>query len=181
MAVGTVTALLALGTAASVAGAAVSGYGNMQQIAAQKDSERIRRNSMVIDSQRKRREIIRQAQITRHQNIAQANAQGASGEGSSVLPGNLGGVAGQTISNLRGVNTAEVIGGMMFDSNSRVSDAGMISAVGGTISDIGSGLRSLGGSFASSAEAYGRVSEVGGTVGQTSGATYSSDPWAGIR
>ena len=174
--------LLGLGTALSVAGTAVSAYGQSQAIEAQKESERIRRNAMIIDSQRKRREIIRQTQVVRAQNVAQATGQGAAGSGSSALPGNYGGIMGRAATDTRGVYTAQVFGQQIFDQNAKVTSAQGLSAFGGTIASVGSGISSLSGSISGVSDAANRVNGgSGGTVGGTSGATYESDPWAGIR
>lgn len=175
------SALIALGTAASVAGAAVSAYGQNKALDAQKEAEGVRRNSMMIDAQRRKREVIRQGQIVRSQNIAATAASGANGPGSSASPGNYGGVMGRTYSNLEGINTQTAIGNAMFDINARVTDAYGISAMGGTISSIGGGLSSMGGQFQQSSQALSRVGAVGGTTGNTQGVSYNSDPWGNVR
>lgn len=175
------TALIALGTAASVAGAGVAAFGQQQALAAQKDGERIRRNAMMIDSQRRKREFVRQGQIVRAQNVAAATGSGAGDRGSSALPGNYGGIMGRTFNSVEGVNTQTAISQQLFDVNSRVTDAYGLSAMGGTISDIGGGLSRMGSTFAQSSEAIARVGAVGGTTGDTQGASYNSDPWYGVR
>lgn len=175
------TTLLALGTAASVAGSVVSSMGNQKAIAAQQEAEKIRRNSMIIDSQRRKREAIRQGQIVRANNVAAATNQGAGDQGSSALPGNYGGVAGRTNTTIQGINSNMTLGQQIFDVNQRVTDAYGLSAMGGTISSIGSGIASMGAQFAQSSEAISRIGAVAGTVGNTQGASYSSDPWAGVR
>ena len=175
------TALIALGTAASVAGAGVAAYGQQQAISAQKEGEKVRRNAMMIDSQRRKREFVRQGQIVRAQNVAAATSSGAGDRGSSALPGNYGGVMGRTYNSVEGVNTQTAIGNQMFDINQRVTDAYGLSAMGGSISDIGGGLTRMGSTFSQSSEAIARVGSVGGTTGNTQGANYNSDPWYGIR
>jgi hypothetical protein len=140
-----------IGTAVSIAGTAAGVAGQLQQAAGQrkaqnasKRAEALREAQMRLDSDRKRRETIRQAQIARANALATTTAQGANGEGSSALAGAIGSLSGEAGRNISAINSNETLGADMFQANRDSAEGSAMAAAGGTISSLGSGFASLG-------------------------------------
>jgi len=158
------TIIAAIGIAASVAGTAVAYKGQQQQakaqkqlIAAQQVAEDSRKQQMNLDATRKKREIVRQAQLARAAAVATANAQGAGD--SSALGGAIGGIEGQTGVNLAGVNQNQQLGNQIFDANAMAGRARASEADGGGMVATGSGISSLGGALIKNS---GTIARIGG-------------------
>lgn len=93
-------------------------YGMQAQdmmLAAQENG--LRQNQMNLDAVRRKRDIIRQAQVAQANATAVANNQGA-GQ-SSALQGALAGISGQAGTNLLGVSQNQEIGNKMFDLDNK--------------------------------------------------------------
>lgn len=148
--VGAIAAIV--GAASAVAGAGISGYAavessnaNRKQMAAQRRAEEARRQQMNLDATRRRREMLRQAQVARAQAVSTASNQGAS-EGSG-LAGALGQIEGQTGSNILGLNQNQELGNRIFDANALASTYAQQAASANAFGAVGSQLQSLGGSL----------------------------------
>lgn len=156
------TIIAGIGVAASIAGTGMGIYGSMQQakaqkesIAAQREAERQRQIAMNLDATRKKREMIRQAQVATANAQATANNQGA-GQ-SSGLPGSLGAISGQSGVSMLGVEQNREIGNNIFAANARSSAAQMDAADSMSMQSLASGVGSLGGALVKNAGAIDRV------------------------
>src|SRR5688572_11548895 len=101
MAIATSTLIAGIGVAASVAGTATAAVGQRKQaqaneraLAAQEQAEEVRNNAMQLDATRRRREVIRQANISRSMAVATGENQGAGGD--SAIMGATGGISGRS-------------------------------------------------------------------------------------
>jgi len=152
MALATSTIIAAIGVAAGIAGTAVSYAGQQQAASAQKKvlasqqaAEASRQTQMNLDATRKKREILRQAQIARAAAVSTANAQGAGD--TSALEGAQGAIAGQSGVNLTGVAQNQELGNNIFAANAQTGAARIQEAGAGALSAAGSGISSLGGAL----------------------------------
>lgn len=146
------TILAGIGVAAAVAGTGMQfmaqqrqAQANKQMIAAQRDAERQRQLAMNLDAQRRRREVIRQAQVAQSNAQAVATNQGA-GQ-STGLPGALGAISGQTGVNALGISQNQEIGNNIFAANARQSLAQEDSNSAASFGALGGGISSLGGAM----------------------------------
>lgn len=162
--------LIALSIGASAIGTGISLIGAQKQNEAQKDiiraqeqQNKIREQQMEADARRRRLEVIRQQQKARAAALAAATNQGAIG--GSGLQGGYGQIAGQTTSNVEGINQGLGFGEQIFALDNTISGYRSNYASASTLSAFGSGLSSLGGSLMHGMDAYGRLS---GTSGGTS-------------
>src|SRR6266550_5996696 len=105
-------ALSGLGVGAQVFGAVHAAEAQKEEIQAQQKSEAVRENSMKLDAQRKRREMVRQGILARSQALAQGTAQGA--QFGSGLAGAEAGITEQTAYNVLGVNEQQQAGSAIF-------------------------------------------------------------------
>lgn len=156
--------IAAVGVAASIAGTAVSYRASQQQVkaqkqlvAAQQSAENSRQQQMNLDATRKKREIIRQAQVARAAAVSTANAQGAGD--TSALAGAEGAISGQSGVNYLGVAQNQQIGNDIFSANASAGAARMKEADAGGLSGLGSGLGSLGGALVKNS---GTIARIGG-------------------
>lgn len=138
------TALSAAGTIAGVAGQFQQAAGQRKAQNAQKRAEALREAQMRLESDRKRRETIRQQQIARANALATTTAQGAAGEGGSALAGAEGTISGEAGRNIQAITSNEYIGAGIFQANRDAAAGSAMAARGGTISSLGSGVASLG-------------------------------------
>lgn len=148
--------LLAIGIGLSAVGMATQAYSGMQQaegqkksIEAQQKSEALRYQSMELDSARRKREMIRKAQLQSAQGESIATNQGA-GQ-SSGIEGVLGGISGQSGTALQGIEQNRQIGAGLFQANQEKLQAGYTSANASTIGSIGQGIDKIGGMVMSNA------------------------------
>jgi hypothetical protein len=125
-------------------------------IRAQQRAEASRQRQMEIESQRRRREIIRQGVLARSQATAAAVSSGA--QFGSGLPGALGGITNQQAFNTQGVESASQIGGDIFAANQQTLSARRDEARAGGQIAMGSGISSLGGAVSRGLGAIGRLS-----------------------
>lgn len=164
MALAISTLIAAVGVAASVAGTAVQYMGAQKQakaqkqlVAAQQQAENSRQQQMNLDATRKKREIIRQAQVARAQAVSTANAQGAGD--SSALMGAEGAISGQSGVNYLGVSQNQQIGNDIFAANASAGRARSAEADAGSMMALGGGISSLGGALVKNS---GTIARVGG-------------------
>lgn len=171
--------MAAVSTLVAAAGVAVAGYGMYESyqgaqdnnaaqqaaIAAQQEAERLRKQQMDLDANRRRREILRQSTAARSASLAQTTAQGAANEGGSSLPGAFGSLSGRLGVNLLGVNQNQEIGTGIFSAHQAQLTAYSQAADAQSRMAFGQGLTSLGGALINNAGPIGRVgSFIGGSV-----------------
>lgn len=151
---GLTTTLIATGIALSIAGTGATLYGQAQQTAAMSKAEKLRERQMNLESQRQRREAIRQGIIGRSKALWAASTQGANGSGSSALGGATGTIGGEVGGKVLGINQNQEIGSGIFEANRDYYAASGITG-------LGAGLSSLGGTLISNA---GTISKIGTNV-----------------
>lgn len=123
----------------------------------QQKAEQARQKSMLLDANRRRREIVRQGIIARSQALATGTSQGATSGNSSAMGGVVGQINSQELFNYVGVNNAVSLGTDIFNANQGVLEGRRMEAAAGVTSAIGSGLTSLGGSLAKSSGSLGKL------------------------
>lgn len=115
------TAAGAAGTGLSLASGGAQLYSNQQSAQAQQRQEALRAQQMHLESDRQRREVIRQTQIAQATGINNASQSGADITGGSTLQG----IVGQNETNkgfaLNTIKQNEAIGSALFDSNAQES------------------------------------------------------------
>lgn len=165
--------IAAIGIAAGVAGTAVSYMGMKDQADAQKKmqeeqkkQEALRQQQMNLEAMRKKREIVRQAQLARATSLATATAQG--GAESSGFMGALATVSGAAGRSSLATSQNQELGNEMFASNARM--AGLMGEYqqGGTMASMGNGLGSLGGALTRNASTISQVGQYFGAPARVS-------------
>lgn len=166
--------MAALSTLALFGGLALSGAGAVVQyegaqraaqaqqraIHAEQQAEAIRQRQMDIESQRQKRQLIRQGILARAQAQSQATAQGA--QFGSLLPGAESAISGQTGYNVQGVSAAQSIGHDLFATSQDIFAARRQQASAQEYEALGAGLSSLGGAFTKN---LGPIGRIGGNYG----------------
>ena len=137
-----------LALAATAVGTVTQVNAANQAAKASQRAEKLRERQMELESNRQRRQIVRNMIRARSQALATTTAQGASG--GSGLSGAYGQIGQQGGENLVGVNQAQQIGAGIFKANRDIAGAESLAAFGG-------GLSSLGGAIFSNAEGIGRI------------------------
>lgn len=132
------TASLILGATAAAAGTATTVHGQQVQAVAEQKAEKFRKAQMNLDVQRRRREIIREAQVARGLALNNAAGQGAS-EGTG-LQGGLNQIAANESQGLTAQRQNLAIGSKIFDANAQA-------AKGQSIAAFGSGAQNIGGTL----------------------------------
>lgn len=157
-----IIAMVGLGLTA--AGLATSVVGTMQNASAQKKmseeqkkQEALRQQQMTLESMRRKREIIRNAQVA--QATAQATAQSQGSAESSGLAGALSTVSSRAAGATLATNQNEDLGNQMFASNSRMAGFMGERASAESITGIGNGLGSLGGALVKNSNEIGKIGQ----------------------
>lgn len=119
-----------------------AGQGQEKVIAAEQQANAVRNQQMTLDAMRRKRDVIRQAQVAQAQATSVASAQGA-GQSSGVAGANAS-ISGQSGVNLQGINQNEQIGNQLFAINNQRAE-GLMEA--NNASSLGAGLSSLGGAM----------------------------------
>ena len=148
-------AMSAAGTGMGFSASKKTEAANEQAIAAQQKAEAIRMKAMEFDASRRRREIIRQAQIARSYALATGVNQGAS-KGSG-LQGAFGQILGKAGFDLEGVEGQLGFGREMFAANTELLAARRAGASADTQKATAQGLTSLGGQIISNLGAIDRL------------------------
>lgn len=163
-----------MAAAALVGGLALSAVGTMQQMSAAQDAENAQRGiianqqkaesarqqSMLLDADRRKREMVRQGIIARSQALTVGTSQGASF--GSALPGAMGQINSELGFNYQGVNNAVSLGTDIFNANQGVLQGRIAEAAAGTKSATGAGLSSFGSKLAS---VTGQIGNITGSTG----------------
>lgn len=146
--------LAAAGVGLAGAGAFSSFLGSKQQskaneaaIAAQQRMLAIQEEARRIDADRRRRQFMREAVISRSQALARGTAQGASSAGSSALPGAYGQIAGRAGWMISGVNQAERTSQDLYAANQELFRAKLQMGEAQETQALGSSLSSFGGAI----------------------------------
>lgn len=181
--------LAVIGIGAAAGGSYLSYKGSREQakyqskaLQQQAQEEQVRRKQMELDSRRRRREVIRQAQLARATALTSATAQGA-GQGSG-LQGGYGQISGRTGVNSLGISQNEAFGSQIFDLNAGASNFYSQAARAGSTSAMGAGLTSLGGLVLNNMGPLSSLGTYYGNVGNQFGTIESTgiyDPWRGLR
>lgn len=137
-----------LALAATAVGTVTQVSAANQAAKASQRAEALREKQMNLESQRQRRQIVRNMIRARSQALATTTAQGASK--GSALGGAYGQIGQQTGENIVGVNQGQEIGAGIFKANRDIAGAEALSAFGG-------GISSLGGALFSNSESIGRI------------------------
>lgn len=159
------------------AGLGISAIGMLTQMSAAQDQQRAqtqiinseqkaeqaRQQSMLLDADRRKREIVRQGIIARSQALTVGTSQGASF--GSALPGVMGQIGGEQSFNYLGVNNAVSLGTDIFNANQGVLQGRLGEAAAGTKSALGSGLSSFGGKIGGLTSQIGSLTKGWGGTG----------------
>lgn len=146
-----------IGTGIQIAGALEQNAGQQQAIKNQQAAEGQRMAQMNIESDRRRREIVRQAQIARAQALTMGTAQGQTDAGSTALPTVESAQSAQAANQTAGVTSAQITGQNMFGYNIGASNGYRRAAMGGTMASIGGGIINLGGAISNSYPQLSRI------------------------
>lgn len=140
----------------------------MREAMLQKQIQEQNHKSMMLEARRKSTEIIRTQQRANAMALHSATNQGAAA--GSGLQGGYGQIAGQTATNLAGVNQNLQIGEAIYGLNNQISNEKMLQASLGGRMNMYSGISSLGGSLMRSSGTIGNIlSGWGGTSGGSGG------------
>lgn len=126
--------LIGLGIAGSLVGAGVQYHGTVQTAEASKRAEAIRLQQLNLESERQRRQALREAGVARGLALSNATNQGA--QQSSGLEGGIAQVTGQANSNIRTVNQSQDLGQQMFQAHEQMAQGQETSAFGSAISGV---------------------------------------------
>lgn len=133
------------GTLSSMQGSSQVNQAQQRTIELEKEAEGQRHQAMVLDSERKSMETLRNNQRARAMGLEAATSQGAN-KGSG-LAGAYGQMSGQTGVNLLGISQNREIGENMFSINNKISDQKMQMAQGQQQMQFGAGMSSFGSSL----------------------------------
>jgi hypothetical protein len=145
-----------IGAALSVVGTVVAASAQAQMVAEQtqasKKAENAREQQMRLDAAHKRRQSVREALLARSMSLAIGTSQGAQ-YGSGVLSA-MGSATAQGAENQQVTNSAEILGGRVFQANREYFDA---TAKGQAGMAFGQGLSAIGGALVSNAGSIQRL------------------------
>ena len=142
------TIIAGAGLALGAVGAGVQYAGQRRAQAGAERAERLRKAQADLETQRQRRNIVRQTVQARAAALSNAATQGAI-DGSG-LQGGYGQIQGQGGNAMVAVQQNQDIGAGMFAANRQISG-------GQSQASLGSGLSSLGGGLVSNSETIGRI------------------------
>lgn len=125
-------------------------HGSIQAEKANEKAERARQQSVELDSRRRTRQIIREAQVARANALSNATNQGAA-QG-SALPGAYAQISGQEATAITGVEQNKELGDRIFAANREAASAATTQAIGG-------GLQTIGGAIVNNRGAIQRVGQ----------------------
>lgn len=155
-----IVAAIGLGLSAASVGTQV--YSMSQQAKVQKEmaskqreAEAVRQQQMNLESMRRKREMIRQANAASSMAVASATNQG--GGESSGLAGALSTVSGRAGVGVLAGNQNQELGGKMFDINSQMATLQGERAGYEGMAGMASGIGSLGGAMIKNSETIGKV------------------------
>lgn len=157
-------AIAAAGLAISAAGVTTQVVASQQSASAQKKmaeeqkkQEALRQQQMTLEAMRRKREIIRGAQVAQAQAQAQAGAQGSAE--SSGLQSALSTISGREGGAMLATGQNQELGNEMFASNTRMAGLMASRASAESMSSMGGGLGSLGGSLVKNSEMIGKIGQ----------------------
>ena len=131
----------AIGAVASIAGTVVQANAAHQQAEESKHQEALRQQQVALESNRQRRQTIRNTLKARSRALVAGSADGASfGSGAA---GGLGQIGNKNAENTLGINQSQKISNDIFASNGRIADAQSLSDFGGGLSSLGQTVSGL--------------------------------------
>lgn len=139
MAVATSTIIAGIGLAIAGFGAAKTYQGQAQATKASKTQERIRKQQMDLDIQRKRREAIRKMLAARAMGVSNATNQGASLTDSAVV-GGLNQTTQSANTSSMELNQNAQLGDNMFSANAMEANGRGMASFGNAVQSWGSGI-----------------------------------------
>jgi type II secretory pathway pseudopilin PulG len=146
-----------IGGALALAGTFIQTSSQMAMVEGQKQAstraENTRQQQMQLDSQRRRRQSVREALFSRSMSLAVGTSQGA--QYGSGVAGGMAGAVSAGMENVQTTNASETLGNRMFDANRDYFNA---TASGQAGMAFGAGLSSLGGAIMSNA---GQINQLG--------------------
>lgn len=131
----------AIGLAISAIGTFQSAAAANKQADASIKAEKLREKQMKLESERQRREVIRNAVAARSAAAVEAQVKGA--QNSSAAFGSQGQITAQAANNTLGINQAESIGSGIFKANAAVAAAGGQVAWGQGLTSLGSAISGI--------------------------------------
>lgn len=160
---------------ALIGGLALSAVGTMGQMSAANDAEKAqegiiqnqqkaesaRQQSMMLDADRRKREIVRQGIIAKSQALTVGTSQGAA-QG-SAMGGVTGQIQGEAAYNYQGVNNSVALGTDIFNANQGVLQGRIAEAQAGAKSAMYSGISSFGSKLGSLTGPIGNITGTTGT------------------
>lgn len=150
----TATTIAAVGLGLAAVGTAVNIKGQQKAAAASKKAERLREKQMNLEAARRRREIVREAQLARSQALAAGVSQGAD-VGSSGVQGGFAQIAGRAGLSTLQVNQGQDIGAGLFDANADIASGESISSFGKSVQGFGGKLMANADTISANLESYG--------------------------
>lgn len=139
-----------LGGVAAVGGTAYSIVQGQKAASASKRAERLRQRQLQLESNRRRREAIRQFQLNRATSLSNLTGSLGSVLGGGSAYGGLGGLTSTLGTQLNTLDQATDIGQGLFSANAAYSQAS-------ANSQAGSGIASFGSSIFQNSQAIGRI------------------------
>lgn len=130
--------IAAIGLGLSAAGAFEQFTGAKKAEKGAERAENARQAAQNLDAQRRKRQIIRDAQLARSQALANATAQGAQ-EGSG-LQGGLAQISGEKNDSILGVNLNQQLGNEVFAANKQQRQGQSQANVGQAIQSVGGAI-----------------------------------------
>lgn len=136
IATATIVAIAGLGLSA---GSAVAGANASKKAAEEsKRAENIRRQQAQFEESRRRRDIIRQAQINRSRIVAASVNSGTAGSSGEL--GGISSVNARTGEQLGALGVNADLGAQLFDANANIAGFRQDAAIAGAVGDLGKSL-----------------------------------------
>lgn len=132
----------AIGAVAQIAGAFTQASASSQIAKESSHTEDLRRQQMLLEGERQKRESIRNTLKARSLGLVAGVASGAN-LGSSGIQGGQAQISNHGAENVSGVSKGTSIGGQIFDSNAKIAGLGSLAAWGGGLSSLGQTVSGL--------------------------------------
>lgn len=131
----TTAALVGVTLATAAVGTAVSYKGQQRVAQASMAAEEARKRQMDLETQRQKRQAIREGTIARGLALSNATTQGA--QESSGVQGGIAQITGQQNQNLVTANQGQEIGNQIFNANEQIAQGQQTTALGNAITGFG--------------------------------------------
>lgn len=150
-----------VGLATAVAGTLGSIGSTVMGMRQQKKAQKAQEQQQRLQAQQERRRMIRQQRIARAQTVNVGAQVGASGEGSSALPGGLTSLNSQTGAGLGFATQMQGLTDIANKANRKASMFGAIGSISSSIGSVGGSMFSAAGGF----KAFEKPQTGGGVAG----------------